>query len=124
NNLAYILGVELGRGTEALPFAERAVEIAPENRGFLDTLGTVLIEAGQPDAAIEPLERALTLATTDTQRAPVLVHLARARLETGNRPGAAEAANEARRIMDDIDEPDETTKAQLEDVLRAIDSAR
>ena len=124
NNLAYILAVELKQPAEALPFAQRAVEIAPENRGFLDTLGRVYIEAGEPQKAIAPLEQALTLATADRDRAPVLVHLARARLETGNRPGATDAANEARRIIDALDEPNEDTQAELETVLEALNTAR
>lgn len=124
NNIAYILGVELGQASEALPFAQTAVEIAPENRGFLDTLGTVYIEAGEPEKAIAPLERALTLATTDTDRAPVLVHLARARLETGDTTGAADAANDAKRIIDTIEEPNEKTQAELNQILDAIDTAR
>lgn len=124
NNLAYILSVELGRAAEALPFAQKAVEASPENRGFLDTLGTVYLEAGEPQKAIAPLERALTLATTDSQRAPVLVHLARARLETGNAPGAADAANEAQRIIDTLDEPNEDTQAELNEILEAIANTR
>ncbi|MEL6498745.1 MAG: tetratricopeptide repeat protein [Planctomycetota bacterium] len=124
NNIAYIMAVELGRAAEALPFSQKAVERAPENRGFLDTLGTVYIEAGEPDKAIAPLERALTVATTDTDRAPVLVNLARARLDAGNPPGAADAADEARRIIEALDDPDERTQAKLNSVLEDIANAR
>ncbi len=124
NNIAYILSVELDQSAEALPHAQRAVELAPENRGYLDTLGTVYVRAGEPEKAIAPLERALMLATTDPERAPVLVHLAEARLATGNRPGAEDAANEARDILESLDDPNENTQAELQRVLDDLNSPR
>ncbi|MEM9165729.1 MAG: tetratricopeptide repeat protein [Planctomycetota bacterium] len=120
NNLAYTMAVHLGEASAALPFARRAAELYPNNRGYLDTLGLTLLRNGQHEEGLSTLERALPLATTDAERAPVLIHLAEARLETGNATGADNAAQEARAILSAQESPDEEQQDQLDRVLEMI----
>jgi uncharacterized protein (TIGR03790 family) len=51
NNLAYALGIYLKNPEEALPFARRAVAVAPESGGTLDTLGWIEYLSGNVTAA-------------------------------------------------------------------------
>lgn len=61
NDLAYLLADELGEPERALPLAERAAAMAPENARVLDTLGWAQYRAGQIEAARRTLERAVAL---------------------------------------------------------------
>ncbi len=99
NNLAYTMAKHLEQAAEAESHARRAVELDPNSRASQDTLGLVLLELGQPEEAVQVLQRALSLAQTDVDKAPVLVHLARALLASGNPAGAQEAATEAQTII-------------------------
>lgn len=80
NNLAYILAAKLDRGSEALQFAQKAVAIAPQNSGFLDTMGVSLIASKDCQQALAALERALAYASNDAERLPALIHSAKAKL--------------------------------------------
>lgn len=118
NNLAYVLVRHLNRADEGLSRARRAVELAPNLRAAHDTLGLALVKTGQPAEGARALETALSMATTDADRAPVLVHLAEARHASGNTGGAQEAAEEARRLI--VTQPDlynDELKDELEQVL-------
>jgi Tfp pilus assembly protein PilF len=58
NNLAYLL-VEYGnQPDEALKYAERAVQLAPEDPAYSDTLGWILYRKGVYASAVPYLERA------------------------------------------------------------------
>lgn len=54
NNLAFTLADDLGRAADALPYAQRAYELAGDNPTILDTLARVYIDLEQPSRA-EPL---------------------------------------------------------------------
>jgi Tfp pilus assembly protein PilF len=58
NNLAYLLAEHGNQLDEALKFAERAVELAPERPAYCDTLGWVLYRKGLYSPAVKYLERA------------------------------------------------------------------
>ena len=58
NNLAYLLMVSTKQTDEALKYAEKAVELAPVNADYADTLGWVLYQKGLYGPAITHLERA------------------------------------------------------------------
>jgi len=60
NDLAWI-GGELG-DPKAIAYAERAVNLAPNNPAFLDTYGMLLVNKGQADKGLPFLERARKLA--------------------------------------------------------------
>jgi tetratricopeptide (TPR) repeat protein len=58
NNLAYLLAEHTTQFDEALKQAQRAVELAPEDPAYSDTLGWVLYRKGLYAPAIQHLERA------------------------------------------------------------------
>jgi len=58
NNLAYLLAEYGSKPDEALKYAERAVQLAPENPAYCDTLGWILYRKGVYDSAVAYLERA------------------------------------------------------------------
>ncbi len=65
NNLAFVtqkLGDE-----RALGFAERAVEIAPDEPRFLDTYGWILAETGEPERGLDVLRDAYTRQSTNQE---------------------------------------------------------
>jgi tetratricopeptide (TPR) repeat protein len=79
NNLAYCVGVELGRPDDGLPLSQRAVELAPGQSQAWDTLAKLNILLGnldEADAALDSGERYIRTAS-----ARVNITLNRARLE-------------------------------------------
>jgi tetratricopeptide (TPR) repeat protein len=58
NNLAYLLAEFGNKPDEALKYAQRAVELVPEDPAYCDTLGWVLYRKGVYASAIPYLERA------------------------------------------------------------------
>lgn len=85
NNLAWLLREEATE--EALGYAERARELAPEDPAVLDTLGVVLLYSGDPDAARDVLETAFDSAASTPA---IGYHLARALAASGEPGGARE----------------------------------
>ena len=61
NNLAYLLANDVDRPQEAVPLAERAAKLAPENAEVLDTLGWAYYRAGDSTRAQETLRRSVNL---------------------------------------------------------------
>jgi Tfp pilus assembly protein PilF len=57
NNLAYLLSEYGNNPGAALKFAEKAVELAPDNLEFADTVGWVLYRKGLYASAVKQLER-------------------------------------------------------------------
>src|SRR5262249_20354015 len=58
HNLAFLLSECGNQNDEALKYAQRAVELAPERPAYCDTLGWVFYKKGMYSAAIPYLERA------------------------------------------------------------------
>jgi cellulose synthase operon protein C len=80
NNLAYLL-LEYGKQPdEALKYAQRAVELAPDKPLYADTLGWVLYQKGLYSLAVTYLERA-----SSAPDAICKYHLAMAYAKTGDR---------------------------------------
>jgi tetratricopeptide (TPR) repeat protein len=80
NNLAYLL-LEYGKEpAEALKYAQRAVELAPDKPLYADTLGWVLYQKGLYSSAVTYLERA-----SSAPDAICKYHLAMAYAKTGDR---------------------------------------
>jgi putative PEP-CTERM system TPR-repeat lipoprotein len=104
NNLAWVCN-ELGR-PEALEYAERAHELAPDDPAIMDTLGAILAQAGQVDRGLELLGRAAAGAPDAHQ---IRLNFAKALLKT-DRKGAA------RRELEQLAKLDENVPARQEAV--------
>ena len=78
---------------EALEAAERAVALAPGDSDCIKTLGTALMEAGRPAAALTQFERAMDL--NPLAPAPYFVSAAMALFALGRIEDSAERAAEA-----------------------------
>ncbi len=65
NNLAWMLREVPARRTEALALARRAVELDPKMPAAWDTLAELLFLGGDPQAALEAIDRALALQPVD-----------------------------------------------------------
>lgn len=61
NNLAFLLCDGLNQPQQALPYAQRAAELAPVDPSVLDTLGWVQFNAGQESQGIQTLRRGLEI---------------------------------------------------------------
>lgn len=84
NNLAMAV-LEQGRGAEALPLAERALALEPENPAYMDTLSRVLAARDELPRALELQRKALTLSPDD----PFMrLHLARVLIKAGQKDAA------------------------------------
>jgi tetratricopeptide (TPR) repeat protein len=79
NNLAYMLAME--NPEEALPFARRAVEGAPDSAAVYDTLGWVYYRKGTYSSAVEQLKIAVEKEPTPRRQ----FHLAMSYLKAGEK---------------------------------------
>ncbi len=102
NNLAWLYHLE--GDDRALPFAERAHELTPDNGAITDTLGWILVSSGE-------LERGLALLETAAQQSPgipdIHYHVAWALAESGQ-------TNEARQLLDTIVSGDDEFESRNE----------
>jgi predicted Zn-dependent protease len=85
NNLAWSLAAT--NDPQALPIAEKAGALAPDNPSILDTLGWLLVEQGDADRGLTLIEKANRAAPDQME---IRLHLAKAQLKKG-RPDAARA---------------------------------
>lgn len=83
NNLAWV-GGELG-DPKALSYAEKAVTLAPDDGGVLDTLGTLLVKKGDVSQGVEKLRRAAQLSPAQSS---IRLHLAKALIQAGDKESA------------------------------------
>jgi Flp pilus assembly protein TadD len=65
NNLATLLAEQGSQLNEAREHIERAIKIAGRSPALLDTLGTILIRAGEPKLAVDALEEAVAGVVSD-----------------------------------------------------------
>jgi tetratricopeptide (TPR) repeat protein len=92
NNAAYMLAQDLGRPDEALPMAQRALRLAPDNPMVMDTLGWSLLQVGQVEPALDLLQRSVNIRPS----AASCLHLAEAMLRQGDQRGALAVLNRAK----------------------------
>ncbi|MGH7130484.1 MAG: tetratricopeptide repeat protein [Phycisphaerales bacterium] len=88
NNLAYLLAKHLNRASEALPMAERAVQIVPDRTGYIDTLGQTYLALDQLDKADQILTAGVAAASNPVERAAPLIHLTEVKLKKKDRLAA------------------------------------
>lgn len=79
NNLAYLLAVYGKKPDDGLKYAQKAVELAPDNPNYLDTLGWILYQQGLYPSAVQYLERSVA----KHRRAVPEYHLAMAYAKAG-----------------------------------------
>ncbi|MGH9654339.1 MAG: tetratricopeptide repeat protein, partial [Bryobacteraceae bacterium] len=80
NNLAYLLAVYKKKPDDALKYAQKAVQISPDDPNFLDTLGWVMYQQGLYPSAVQYLQQAVTNHGSVVSR----YHLAMAYAKTGD----------------------------------------
>jgi tetratricopeptide (TPR) repeat protein len=124
NNMAYVLGVKLGRGAEALPHAQKAVAAAPASSGFRDTLGAVYLTLGDFAQANSELTQALNMALNDSERVPVYIHLGSARFGQGDKVEARRNAQQARDLMGTSDALRRAYEDDLKELERKLDGLK
>jgi len=110
NNLAWVMN-ELGR-PEALEYAERAHELAPDDPAIMDTLGAILAQAGQVERGLELLGRAAAGAPEAHQ---IRLNFAKALLRTDRKSAA-------RRELEQLAKLDKSIPARQEavELLRGL----
>ena len=110
NELALIAGA--AKDPAALDFAERALSQKPESPQILDTLGWLLVDAGQAPRGKELLERAVAKAPNDFE---TRLHLASALVKVGDKDAARA---QLRTVMKSS--ADGTSKAKAQKILNEI----
>ena len=88
NNIAFVLATEMDRSEEALRFAEKAFEIAPDAPSVLDTLGYVYRRLQRYDESERYLRRAVALTPDPNARLELLIHLGQMFADKGDKAAA------------------------------------
>ena len=94
NNLAWLTALYEGKGSEALPYINRAIELMGPMSEFLDTRGVVYLMLGDFQHAIEDLEKAVTVAPDPSSSK--YFHLAQAYLGAKNKEKAKQSLEAAK----------------------------
>jgi tetratricopeptide (TPR) repeat protein len=84
NNLAYLLADYSHQPDEALKYAEKAQELAPDNPDYADTLGWILYQKGLYDRAVKQMQ----LAASHKENVVWRYHLAMAYAKAGDKKRA------------------------------------
>lgn len=115
NNLAYLLAVKRNKPKEALQYALRARELAPEGAPILDTLGWIYHMLGQTERAVPLIREAVE---RDPKNPELRLHLAQVLAASGK---AAEAVRILERLAGESgDDPfHETARRMLKELKAA-----
>jgi putative PEP-CTERM system TPR-repeat lipoprotein len=93
NNLAWASNAL--KRPAALEYAERAHELAPDNPAIMDTLGVILVEAGQIERGLELLGRAADAASDAHQ---IRLNFAKSLLKTDRKTAARKELEQLARL--------------------------
>jgi tetratricopeptide (TPR) repeat protein len=106
NNLAYALLEHANQPDEALKFAQRAAELAPDSPDVQDTVGWAYYRKGIYATAAQHLQFAVTADGKDTARSAIVrkYHLAMACLQSGDRSCGMRALEAALKLNADMPE--------------------
>ena len=96
NNTAYLLAEDLDRAEDAVPLAQRAADLAPENPLVLDTLGWSMHKTGRSDDAVKVLRRSVRIKPSALN----CLHLADVLDSRGDRVGAVEYFEKAKELAE------------------------
>ena len=110
NNLAWASG-QIG-DSKAVGYAQRAVQIAPQNAAALDTLGSLLIAAGDVENGVEYLGRAKALAP---DRSDIRLNYAKGLLKAGKKDAARSELEALQAVPDAF-----AGKAEIASVLKGL----
>ncbi len=124
NNLAYTLSKFLQKHEEALPFAQKSADAAPNDPNVLDTLGSVQLAMGKVPDADATFQRAISKAARVDQQVPIWIHLAQVSLAKGDRPGAVDYLQKADREISRSPELRARFGSEYDDVKRKVDGGR
>ncbi|MEX0654992.1 MAG: tetratricopeptide repeat protein [Phycisphaeraceae bacterium] len=108
NNLAYLLVSVYDDPEQAMPLAERAAELAPENASVLDTWGWTQYKMGLHGEAQLTLEQALAI----NPLAPTYLHLGTLYMEQDERERAQNLLAEAVKLAEQADDAATLDQAQ------------
>lgn len=116
NNLAYLLADKLDNAKEALPYAEQAKRLDPNNANTLDTVGWIQAKNGLYGEAIGTLLRAHEI---DRENVEVLYHLGMAHKLRGEREEALFRLGEAKRLASQA-QADSPILPKIEEALNEL----
>jgi Tfp pilus assembly protein PilF len=117
NNLAWLLGLQSGRESEALEHVNKAIAISGPNPSFMDTRAVVHMKMGNLDAALDDLRKALASAP----RKPALyVHLAQVQQKAGKAAAARDALKSAKELGWDLGSVDPRERASIDKLCRDL----
>jgi putative PEP-CTERM system TPR-repeat lipoprotein len=105
NNAAWV-GAKVG-DAHALPYAERAHELAPQRADVKDTLGMLLVESGDTQRGVQLLRQALELAPAS---ANIRLDLARALIKAGQKESARKELDELAKLGNQYAQQAEVTR--------------
>jgi tetratricopeptide (TPR) repeat protein len=115
NNLAYITAVWFKDPQKAIPYAERAVQLAPKQHAVVDTLGWSYYLAGNLEKAREWLQESLRILPS----APTYAHMAAVMLDSGDLKASRLMLDEAARLNPDLE-----TRKELDRVDKDLKQAQ
>ena len=111
NNAAYLLVKVKNDTAKSFELASRAVQLAPAQPDYLDTLGFILLRSGKLAEAEDVLNKSVAVSPT----ASALLHLAQVRAAQGN-------VGDARQLLDraKAKSPDQDTAKEIEEFTSSL----
>ena len=123
NNAAYFLSEGLGNPKDALPYAERAAQLAPNDDRILDTLAGVNWRLGNRDKAMQIEADSFRQARSEADKASRALTLANWRLEAKDKTAASGLLATLREMLSDSPSLGAAFKTKIDDLERAVQGA-
>jgi predicted Zn-dependent protease len=118
NNLAWFLALTEGKPTEAMVLIQRAIDLKGPQASLLETRAAICSAMGKHDLALKDLNAVIT----DDPSGPVYFRLAHTHYVAGNRLGAAQALQEAKRRGFKIEDLHALERPACDQLLRELAS--
>jgi len=120
NNLAYMLAESDQRLSDALKYAERALQAMPNDPGYLDTYAYVLLKTGDYAKAAQYMTRALQQYEQDGAEAPadVYMHMGLIHEKLGDKTQALAAYQQAKKVAGG--RASEATAKRIEEAIARV----